>query len=106
MGLIPHDAVRTERQGSRERQSSFGGMPVDARPRGESWTGPFLWVLVILAGPVRGRVLVRLPDAFDAVDVLDVVGDASGHEGFAVAGFPHPLAHAGPGRPRPGPAGR
>src|SRR5437870_12739600 len=99
MSLIPYDAVRTERQGSRERQSSFGGMPVDARPRGESWTGPFLRVLVILAGPVRGRVLVRLPDSFDAVDLLVVLGDDSGNEGFPVAAFHHSLAADGLSEP-------
>src|SRR5947209_20321312 len=75
-------------------------MPVDARPRGESWTGPFLRVLVILAGPVRGRVLVRLPDPFDAVDLLDVLGDDSGNEGFPVAAFHHSLADDAPREPR------
>src|SRR5207245_2773195 len=51
-------------------------MPARARPRGESWTGPFLpgrlLVFVVLAGPVRRRILVGLADPLYPVDFLRV----------------------------------
>src|SRR3989475_5207533 len=71
-------------------------MPARARPRGESWTGPFLpgrlLVFVVLAGPVRRRILVGLPDPLDPVDFLDVLRDHGGNEGFPVAALQHPVS--------------
>src|SRR5438093_4120874 len=106
MSIIPYDALRARGRDPGKRHPRSEGclpVPVLAGSRGRV---PFLRVLVILAGPVRGRVLVRLPDPFDAVDLLDVLGDDSGNEGFPVAAFQHSLADNGPGEPRPVHEGR
>src|SRR5207249_2788675 len=75
-----------------------GCLPVPV-PAGSRGRVPFLQVLVVLAGPVRRRVLVRLPDPFDTVDLFDVLRDYRRHQGFPVAAFEHPLADDGPGEP-------
>src|SRR3989454_2033674 len=97
MSIIPYDALRARGRDPGKRHPRSEGclpVPVLAGSRGRV---PFLRFLVILAGPVRGRVLVRLPDSFDAVDLLDVFGDHGWDEGFPIAAFQHSLADDGPG---------
>src|SRR3989442_464809 len=99
MSIIPYDALRARGRDPGKRHPRSEGclpVPVLAGSRGRV---PFLRFLVILAGPVRGRVLVRLPDPFDAVDLLDILGDHGRDEGFPVASFQHSLADDGPGEP-------
>src|SRR5437899_10577409 len=99
MSIIPYDALRARGRDPGKRHPRSEGclpVPVLAGSRGRV---PFLRFVVILAGSVRGRVLVRLPDPFDAVDLLDILGDHGRDDGFPVAAFQHSLADDGPGEP-------
>src|SRR2546426_794754 len=97
LGIISRGALPLEGRNPGERHPRLEGClpePVLAGSRGRV---PFLGVLVVLAGPVRRRVLVRLADAFDAVDFSDVLGDDRGDEGFPVVALKHPVSDDGAG---------
>src|ERR1700704_2730229 len=52
-------------------------------------------IFMVLSGPVGRRVFVRLPDALDPVNLLDVLGDDGRDEGFPVLSFQHPMTDGG-----------
>src|SRR5207244_9393129 len=66
--------------------------------RGVADGSPLSCVFVVLARPVGRRVLVRLPDALDPVDFLDVFGDDRGHQGLPVLALEHSMANRGAGK--------
>src|SRR5437016_14341384 len=74
--------------------------------RGVADGSPLSYVFVVLARPVGRRVLVRLPDALDPVDFLDVLGDDRGHQGLPVLSLQPPMANRGGGKSVPVQDGR
>src|SRR5438445_2752969 len=66
--------------------------------RGVADGSPLSSVFVVLARAVGRRVLVRLPDALDPVDFLDVLCDDRRHEGLPVLSLQHSMANRGAGK--------
>src|SRR2546426_7829117 len=99
VGIIPCSALPPEGRNPGERHPRLEGCLPEPVPAGSRGRVPFLGVLVVLAGPVRRRVLMRLADPFDAVDFFDVLGDDRGDERFPVLPLEHPVADDGPREP-------